>query len=152
MHDLLCGMLKRSTRPSSLMPVALALLTSLLAVMAGACSSSTSSSPLRSPLQTAALRIMVANGCASCHGTTGQGGVGPSWIGLFGSTVRLADGSTTTADESYLSRSITDPSAQLVAGYTVSMPLNRLGPTDLATMLQFIASLSSTTPAVTATP
>ena len=61
-------------------------------------------------------------GCSSCHTVDGARSEGPTWKGLAGSTVTLADGSTVTADEDYLRRSITDPAAQVVAGYQPTMP------------------------------
>ncbi len=42
---------------------------------------------------------------------------GPGWGGLYGHEVTLADGSTVTADDAYLARSITDPDAEVVKGY-----------------------------------
>ncbi len=41
-------------------------------------------------------------GCVACHSTDGSILVGPSWKGVFGHEVTLADGSTVTADEAYL--------------------------------------------------
>ena len=86
-------------------------------------------------------RIVRANACASCHGADGSGGVGPSWVGLFGSEVDLVDGSTVVADEAYLAESIRDPSAKRVAGYPVTMPTNRLTDDEIAAVVEFIKSL-----------
>jgi cytochrome c oxidase subunit 2 len=60
-------------------------------------------------------------GCASCHreDTLARG---PSLQGLFGSPVRLADGSGVTADETYVRESIVTPAAKIVAGYQPIMP------------------------------
>jgi cytochrome c oxidase subunit 2 len=41
---------------------------------------------------------------------------------LFGSPVKLADGSTVVADENYLRESIVRPQARIVAGYQPIMP------------------------------
>lgn len=60
--------------------------------------------------------------CATCHGANGEGGFGPAWRGLAGSEVELSDGRTVVADTEYLRRAITDPAAELRAGYTVPMP------------------------------
>jgi cytochrome c oxidase subunit 2 len=63
-------------------------------------------------------KLLVANkGCAGCHTIDGSKLVGPTWRGLFGSQVKLADGSTVTADEAYLTESIQNPSAKIVAGF-----------------------------------
>jgi cytochrome c oxidase subunit II len=55
--------------------------------------------------------------CAGCHTIDGSPGVGPTWQGLFGSEEELTDGTTVTVDEAYLSESILDPNAHIVAGF-----------------------------------
>jgi mono/diheme cytochrome c family protein len=62
-------------------------------------------------------QLYTSDGCAACHSLGGSAGAGPTFKGLAGSTVTLTDGSTVTADDAYLSRSITDPDAQIVKGY-----------------------------------
>ncbi len=57
------------------------------------------------------------NGCMACHAIDNQRLVGPGWGGLYNSTVKLADGSTVTADEAYLRQAIQDPDATIVDGY-----------------------------------
>ena len=61
-------------------------------------------------------------GCTSCHSSNGDKGTGPTWKGLYGSEVELADGTTVTADETYVKESITDPGAKIVNGYGNVMP------------------------------
>jgi cytochrome c oxidase subunit 2 len=56
-------------------------------------------------------------GCVACHSQDGSTIVGPTWLGLFGHEVELADGTTVIADEEYLFTSIVDPNAQIVAGF-----------------------------------
>jgi cytochrome c oxidase subunit II len=80
-------------------------------------------------------------GCAACHGVDGQGGVGPAWVGLAGSEVELADGSVVLADTEYLRRSITDPDADLVAGYTTRMPENALTDAQVDAVVAYIQEL-----------
>jgi cytochrome c oxidase subunit 2 len=80
-------------------------------------------------------------GCTSCHGSNGQGGVGPSWTGLAGSTVNLADGSEVVADQAYLERAIREPGAQAVAGYTIAMPTNKLTPAEVDDVIAYIEAL-----------
>ena len=87
-----------------------------------------------------------ANGCASCHGANGQGGVGPTWIDLAGSEVELTDGTTLVADDEYLLRAILEPDAEEVAGYTIKMPVNGLSEAEAATIVTYIKELSSDTP------
>lgn len=83
------------------------------------------------------------NGCASCHGTNGQGGVGPPFVGLAGSVVELADGSTVVADEAYLLRAILEPDAEIVAGYSIRMPMNGLSEAQATNVVTYIQELAS---------
>jgi len=53
--------------------------------------------------------LVAANGCAACHSINGSAGIGPTWLGLFGSQVKLSDGSVVTAGDAYLKESITTP-------------------------------------------
>jgi cytochrome c551/c552 len=62
-------------------------------------------------------RLYSKHGCISCHTMNGNGLVAPSFKGLAGSQVKLADGTTTTATDAYLITSILAPDAQIVKGY-----------------------------------
>jgi cytochrome c oxidase subunit 2 len=86
--------------------------------------------------------IMRSSGCAACHGSNGDGGVGPSFIGLFGSTVPLDDGTSVTADRDYLYESITEPSAKIVDGYRVPMPENDLDDAEVEAIIDYIVELA----------
>ncbi len=117
-----------------------ALLLAALAVGVGACGGSSSD---LSELAQRGKETSNNNGCASCHGANGQGGVGPTWIDLAGSEVELADGSTVVADEAYLLRSILEPDAEIVAGYTLKMPVNGLSEAEAADVVSYIEELTS---------
>ncbi|MFK7917019.1 MAG: cytochrome c family protein [Ilumatobacter sp.] len=82
-----------------------------------------------------------ANGCASCHGAQGQGGVGPTWVGLAGAERELADGTTVVADDAYLLRSILEPSVEEVIGYNLKMPTNGLSDAQAADIVAYIKEL-----------
>src|SRR6476661_6106775 len=84
-----------------------------------------------------------SSGCTACHGANGEGGLGPAWVGALGSTVELVDGTTVTVDEAYLTRSIKDPQAQVVDGYSVAMPQNELSDADIADIVAYITSLKT---------
>lgn len=56
-------------------------------------------------------------GCTSCHSTTGQRILGPSFLGFYGNVVVLDDGSIAWIDEAYLRQTITDPGTHAVAGF-----------------------------------
>ncbi len=83
-----------------------------------------------------------SKGCAGCHGPDFEGGAGPDWIGLAGSDVELADGTVVVADTDYLIRAIADPSAELVAGYTLKMPANNLSDAEIADIVAYIETLA----------
>lgn len=87
-------------------------------------------------------RTAIAANCASCHGTDGQGGVGPGWVGLFGSEVELEDGSTVLADEAYLVRAILEPDAEIRPGWDVRMPTNALTEAEALDIVAFIETLT----------
>jgi cytochrome c oxidase subunit II len=76
--------------------------------------------------------------CVTCHGT----GKGPPFINLFGSTVKLQDGSTVVADDGYLRESILFPSAKIVAGYPAIMPTFK-GQINEEQLLQLIAYIKT---------
>jgi len=83
--------------------------------------------------------------CAGCHSLNGGDGTGPTFQGLAGSTVTLADGSQVQADAAYRERAIVDPDAQVVEGYapglmTASIAGFDLGgkPEDVRRLVEFI--------------
>jgi mono/diheme cytochrome c family protein len=105
----------------------------------GACGSD--GQPELSPEAEAGRSAMRSNACASCHGANGQGGVGPAFKGLYGTQVALEDGTTVTADDDYLRRSIEEPGAQIVEGYRVPMPTNDLDADEIDQIIAFIAAI-----------
>lgn len=113
-----------------------------LATLAG-CGSGDDDGRELTPIAAEGRSLMRSNGCASCHGSDGGGGVGPSFVGVFGSEVELDDGSTVTADEDYLARSIRDPGAERVAGYRLTMPTNNLDEEEIDKIVAFIVELGT---------
>ena len=83
-------------------------------------------------------------GCLGCHSLDGSRQVGPTFQGLFGHEVQLADGTSVTADEEYLRTAILDPLAQVVEGFNPVMPQNygeRTTDEDVQALIEFIKSL-----------
>ncbi|MCW5881686.1 MAG: hypothetical protein KIS91_12190 [Anaerolineae bacterium] len=87
-----------------------------------ACGESASARPSNATDQGAAL--VREFGCLTCHAVskseTGQK-LGPMLAGLYGTTVRLADGREVTADDAYLRQSILQPDAATVEGYSAGV-------------------------------
>jgi cytochrome c551/c552 len=85
------------------------------------------------------------NGCLACHSTDGSQLVGPTWQGLYGSEVTLADGTTVTADDEYIRESIVDPNAKIVEGFQPNiMPAtfeDSLSDSDIEAITAYIKSL-----------
>ncbi len=81
-------------------------------------------------------------GCAGCHSPDGSREVGPTWQDLAGSDVPLDDGTTVVADADYLRRSIEDPGAQRVEGFTVRMPEVSLSDDEIDDLIAHIESLA----------
>ena len=97
-----------------------------------------------SPEVTAGRLVAEANGCFACHSIDGGQVVGPTWQGLWGRQVKLQDGSTVIANENYVRKSITDPMAQLVEGFTPSMITYDLTEKDMKSLLTYLKATSGT--------
>lgn len=98
--------------------VALAVVVSItLAACGGGGDSGGPASPSPGSAAAQGEQLVEQLGCLSCHTTNGKRGAGPTWKGVAGRQVKLSDGTTVTADDEYLRRSILEPSAQVVAGF-----------------------------------
>src|SRR5580765_1505892 len=85
--------------------------------------------------------------CATCHQPDGKGR-GPSYNGFYGSKVKMADGSTVVADDSYIRESILQPNAKIVAGYLPVMPSfqGQVTEDQIAALTAYIKSLKDQAP------
>ena len=85
--------------------------------------------------------------CVACHTLDGQRRVGPTWLGLYGATIPLADGRAVIADEAYLTRSMMEPSVEVHAGFPALMPsyLGILEAQEASALVELTASWRSTT-------
>ena len=86
--------------------------------------------------------------CSSCHSLDGSRKTGPTFKGLAGSTVTLEGGEQVRATREYLTRSITEPDAQIVEGtapglMTASLRGFGLGdkPDEVRQLVDFIESV-----------
>jgi cytochrome c oxidase subunit 2 len=87
-------------------------------------------------------RLFAQLACSTCHLPDGSGR-GPSLVGVYGSNVALADGSTVVADETYLRESILASQRQTVAGYPQLMPTFQglVDEDGVANLIQYIKSM-----------
>lgn len=89
-------------------------------------------------------QVLEEKGCLGCHSTDGTPKIGPTFKGLYNSTVKvLTNGRERTikADEDYLRRSIKEPKADLVKGYSDTMPALPLKPEELELLVEYIETL-----------
>ncbi len=74
------------------------------------------------PLLELGEKLYKSKNCNACHSLDGTAMAGPSWKGLYGSKRQFVDGSDAIADENYITESILNPNAKVVAGYPPVMP------------------------------
>jgi cytochrome c oxidase subunit 2 len=81
--------------------------------------------------------------CAQCHSTDGSVKAGPTFKGLYGSTVAITGGTTVTADDNYIRESIVDPNAKIVKGFAPQMPTFKglIKEEDMTALIAFIKSV-----------
>ena len=88
-------------------------------------------------------RLFAIQNCHLCHAVEGSEKSAPTLAYLLGRDVKLADGSVVVADRAYLARSIVEPQAQRVAGYTLLMSNYRfLATNQVAALVAYLESLS----------
>jgi cytochrome c oxidase subunit 2 len=95
------------------------------------------------PPAVAGARIFTQYSCNSCHGVRA-----PTLAGLYGSKVRLDDGSVVIADDDYIRESIVAPRAKIVAGYPALMPTfkGQLSEEQIMDLIAYIKSLGNGIP------
>ncbi|BDG10524.1 cytochrome c oxidase subunit II [Anaeromyxobacter paludicola] len=88
-------------------------------------------------------RLAAEYGCLKCHSVDGTRHIGPTWLDLYKKTERLEGGKEVVADEGYLTESMMDPRAKIVAGYQAVMPTyqGKIPAPEIAAIVEFIKSL-----------
>lgn len=86
------------------------------------------------------------HGCLKCHTIDGTPHIGPTWLHLYGAREIMADGDTITVNEAYITESMKDPQARIVAGYPPVMPsfLGQITPAETAAIIEYLKSLAGT--------
>jgi len=95
-------------------------------------------------------QVFARLGCAECHATGGE--LAPLLGGVYGSKVKLADGSTVVADDNYLRESILDPEMKIVAGFDDGMSTFRgqVNEEEILALISYLKSLPVETSEATA--
>ena len=86
-------------------------------------------------------QVAESTGCFACHSLDGTQVVGPTWQGLWGREIPLADGATVVADADYIVESVREPTAKMVEGFApVMIPYDAdaLSEEDLAALIVFL--------------
>lgn len=90
-------------------------------------------------------QLFASNGCAACHNVDSALGdsVGPNLANVAGTAQPLEDGTEHVADMEYLRRSIVEPQADIVRGFTsAAMPAFELQERQLDALVSYLAHLS----------
>ena len=85
-------------------------------------------------------KLFQVRGCAQCHSMDGSAKTGPTLLDVFGSQVKLSNGTTVTVDENYIRESILEPAAQVVAGFEPVMPTfqGRLKDAEIMAIIEYL--------------
>jgi cytochrome c oxidase subunit 2 len=90
-------------------------------------------------------RVAVMKGCMRCHTADGTPHIGPTWLGVYRSTIPLANGESVFADEGYLTESMMDPLARVRLGFRPVMPSYQglLSAAETGALVEYIRYLST---------
>ena len=82
-------------------------------------------------------------GCVACHSADGTQKVGPTFKGIYGHQVELADGTRASVDDSYIRESIEYPQKRLVKGFAGGMPpfKGQITDTEINSVIAYIKAL-----------
>jgi cytochrome c oxidase subunit 2 len=85
-------------------------------------------------------QLYESKACITCHSIDGSKKTGPSFQGIYGHDVGLADGTSVPVDENYIRQSILEPGSQVVAGFQPVMPTYQgtLKPEEIDALIEFI--------------
>ena len=93
--------------------------------------------------------LVSAKGCIACHSSDGSKLVGPSYKGIYGTDIKVADNAnggkmvTVKVDDNYIRESIENPQAKVVEGFPPSMPPYKglVNEEEIASIIEYIKSL-----------
>ncbi len=117
---------------------------SLIAILVVTCLAACSQDSASTESQTPAERGMAfvtANACTACHALDGTRGIGPSWVGIYGTTRTFKDGRSANVDDAYLRRAMLDPAADVVEGFESVMVPAPVSEAQIADIIALIKEL-----------
>ncbi|HEX7089449.1 MAG TPA: cytochrome c oxidase subunit II [Longimicrobiales bacterium] len=84
------------------------------------------------------------HGCLGCHSVDGSPGQGPTWLNLFGARETMQTGEVIYVNAAYITQSMMDPEAEIVAGFPPIMPSfqGRITPAETAAIIEYMKALS----------
>lgn len=84
------------------------------------------------------------HGCLACHSVDGSPGQGPTWLNLFGARETMQTGEVIYVNGAYITQSMMDPEAEIVAGFPPIMPSfqGRITPAETAAIIEYMKALS----------
>jgi cytochrome c oxidase subunit 2 len=90
--------------------------------------------------------LLRKKGCLACHSIDGSKKIGPTFKGLFGSSVTIVAAGKDqeiTVDEAYLRRAVMEPQADIVKGFPPVMPPQKdsLTAAELEEIIEYIKEL-----------
>lgn len=92
-------------------------------------------------------RLVELNGCMVCHSTDGTKLVGPTFKGVYNHTVNVVTNGETrelVADDEYIKKSIYEPDADIVQGYTKGQMVsykNQLNDQEVQQIIEYLETL-----------
>jgi len=92
-------------------------------------------------------KILEKNGCTACHSIDGTKMVGPTFKGLYGSTVGVTTNGKNrkiTADNAYIITSIYDPNKDIVTGFSKDVMKsykNEITDKDIQQVIEYLKTL-----------
>lgn len=89
-------------------------------------------------------RLFASMGCNACH-TGNAASRGPNLAGVYGSRLRLTNGSEVLVNEAYLRDAILNPSQHITAGYAPIMPTyqGQISEEGLIDLVEYLKSLKT---------
>src|SRR5580698_6738175 len=89
-------------------------------------------------------RLFASMGCNACHSGSATAR-GPNLAGVYGSRLKLANGSEVLVNEAYLRDAILNPSQHITAGYTPIMPTyqGQISEDGLIDLVEYIKGLQT---------